>query len=96
MLGQCVLLVWCCLANNLLKLVAIHPVLQRKAASAGAQTTRDCKENGRQMITMAFLEEGGYFDVPIQVKVTPGSHLVAYVVITSRYNLPVQNFCCLM
>ena len=35
---------------------------------------------------MAFLEEGGYFDVPIQVKATPGIfllHLVAYVVMTS-------------
>lgn len=46
---------------------------QRKtaAASSGAQTTKDGKGRSRQMITLAFLEEGGYFDVPIQVKVFP-------------------------
>ena len=63
----------CCLTSNLLHLVASYShVLQRKAASSGAQTTRECKGHSRQIITMAFLEEGGYFDVPIQVKVTPG------------------------
>lgn len=40
---------------------------QRKVASTGAQATREDKGHSRQMITMAFLEEGGYFDVPIQV-----------------------------
>lgn len=48
-----------------------YPCSQRRAAAAssGAQTTKDCKGHSRQMITLAFLEEGGYFDVPIQVKV---------------------------
>ena len=40
--------------------------LQRKV-DASAQPIRDYKGQSRQMITMAFLEEGGYFDVPIQV-----------------------------
>ncbi|KAL3132495.1 hypothetical protein ABBQ32_009041 [Trebouxia sp. C0010 RCD-2024] len=40
---------------------------QRKVALTGAQATGDSKGHSRQMITMAFLEEGGYFDVPIQV-----------------------------
>lgn len=42
-------------------------ILQRKPTSPGAQSIRDYKGQSRQMITMAFLEEGGYFDVPIQV-----------------------------
>ena len=67
-------------------------ILQRKAASAGAQTTRDCKGHGRQMITMAFLEEGGYFDVPIQVKVTPGTFLLAHDGMTCQFrNFLVQS-----
>lgn len=39
--------------------------LQKK--SDVSQSIRDYKGQSRQMITMAFLEEGGYFDVPIQV-----------------------------
>ncbi|KAL0034303.1 hypothetical protein WJX77_008161 [Trebouxia sp. C0004] len=39
----------------------------RKPVSPGAAPIRDYKGQSRQMITMAFLEEGGYFDVPIQV-----------------------------
>ena len=39
----------------------------QKKADASAQPIRDYKGQSRQMITMAFLEEGGYFDVPIQV-----------------------------
>ena len=42
---------------------------QRKVASTGAQNTREYKGHSKQVITMAFLEEGGYFDVPIQVNV---------------------------
>ena len=49
-------------------------VLQRRPESPGAQPIRDYKGQSRQMITMAFLEEGGYFDVPIQV----GSAIISH------------------
>ena len=42
-------------------------LLQRKPVSPGAQPIRDYKGQSRQMVTMASLEKGGYFDVPIQV-----------------------------
>lgn len=44
-----------------------NPKAPRRPASPGAAPIRDYKGQSRQMITMAFLEEGGYFDVPIQV-----------------------------
>ena len=45
-------------------------VLQSKPVSPGAQPIRHYKGQSRQMVTMASLEKGGYFDVPIQVNQT--------------------------
>lgn len=64
-----------CLVQAMLHQTCCSPsicVLQRKGTTDAdpqepSQAIRDYKGHSRQMITMAFLEEGGYFDVPIQV-----------------------------
>ena len=47
--------------------------VQRKPNSPAAQAIRDYKGQSGQMITMAFLEEGGDVDVTIQVQLFPPS-----------------------
>lgn len=64
--------------------------LQRKVALTGAQATGDSKGHSRQMITMAFLEEGGYFDVPIQVNMFLLSDTVP-----SQALVVVRTWCCI-
>ena len=54
---------------------------QRQPESPGSQPIRDYKGQSRQMITMAFLEEGGYFDVPIQV-----THMLQLLIMTFTLN----------